>query len=226
MAAGEAAARARPKSADASGLSECRMLPADPLADRAPHDQFLVGSLEPRQLVGEHRDALPVAARHPGDVGPPEAPRRTEGVENLPDVLVDVAIRVGLARIARRARQLDCDIGTLGDGEHLAEIGESAVVGPGAATAAASVVVDVELEAGMALGDPVEGVHVAAGQQPDRQLFALAGGPEPVERTVGPPRLLVRLVEGEAEAEHARPLPPVLDDLLAVRRLQIEIAED
>ena len=37
---------------------------------------------------------------------------------------------------------------------------------------------------------------------------------------------LMRLVEGEPETEHARPLPPVPDDLLAVRRLQVEIAED
>src|SRR5712692_7866326 len=160
MAAGEAAVPACPKSADTSGLSESRMLPADPLADRPPHDQFLVAALEPRQLVGEHRDALPVAARHPGDVGAPEAPRRTEGVENLADVLVDVAIRVGLARIARRTRQLDRDIGTLGDGEHLPEIGESAVVGPGAATAASAVVVDVQFQAGMPLGDPVECSHM------------------------------------------------------------------
>jgi len=38
--------------------------------------------------------------------------------------------------------------------------------------------------------------------------------------------LLVRLVEGEAKAEHARPLPPVPDDLLAVWRQQVEIPEN
>src|SRR5712692_474715 len=145
MAAGEAAVPACPKSADTSGLSESRMLPADPLADRPPHDQFLVAALEPRQLVGEHRDALPVAARHPGDVGAPEAPRRAEGVENLADVLVDVAIRVRLARIARRARQLDGDVGPLGEREHLPEIGESGIIGTGAAPAATAVVVDMQL---------------------------------------------------------------------------------
>src|SRR5712691_10028035 len=78
----------------------------------------------------------------------------------------------------------------------------------------------------MPLGDRAEGCHVAARQQPDRQPLLLAGGPEPGERAVGPPGLLVRLVEGKAEAEHARPLPPILDDVEPVRRRQIEIPED
>ena len=78
----------------------------------------------------------------------------------------------------------------------------------------------------MALGDPAEIGHVPAGQQADRQLLALAGGPEPVERAVRPPALLVRLVEREAETQHARPLPPVPDDVLAVRALQVEMPED
>src|SRR5215218_10214927 len=86
--------------------------------------------------------------------------------------------------------------------------------------------VDMQLEAGMALGDVPESRHVAAGEQSNRQFLAFAGGPEPVETAVGPPAFLVRLVEGEAEADHAGPLPPVPDDLLAVRRLQIEMAEN
>src|SRR5262249_55020469 len=67
--------------------------------------------------------------------------------------------------------------------------------------------------------------HVLAGEQPDAQIRLLAGGPEPVERAVGPPRLLVRLVEGEPETEHARALAPVRDDLLAVGTLEIEMPE-
>ena len=78
----------------------------------------------------------------------------------------------------------------------------------------------------MPLGDLAERRHVAAGEEADRQFLALAGLPEPVERAVGPPALLLRLVEGEAEAEHAGPLAPIAHDLLAVRRLQIEMAED
>src|SRR3981081_176989 len=86
--------------------------------------------------------------------------------------------------------------------------------------------VDGGLEAGMALGDLAQSLHVAAGEQTDRIALLLAGVPEPVERPVGPPCLLLRLIECEAKAEHARALPPVLDDLLAIGSLQMEIAED
>src|SRR5271167_4849868 len=93
-----------------------------------PHDQFLIAALEPRQLFGEHRYALPVGARHAGDVGAPEAALRAERIEHLPDVFVDVAKGVGLARIAWRAGELERDIRVFGDGEHLSQIGKSAVV--------------------------------------------------------------------------------------------------
>src|SRR5713101_1824030 len=83
------------------GLS--RQLPVEPVAERAPHDQLFVLRRQPRQLLGEHRDALLPRARHPSNVGPPEHALRAEGVVELPDVSVDVAIRIRLARIARRA---------------------------------------------------------------------------------------------------------------------------
>jgi hypothetical protein len=82
------------------------------------------------------------------------------------------------------------------------------------------------VEPGVARGDRAEVGHMSAGQQDDRQPFLLARRPEPVERAVGPPALLVRLVEGEAEAEHARPLPPVFDDVEPIRVLQVEIPQD
>src|SRR5271166_2989840 len=85
-----------------AGLS--RALPAEPIADRLSHDEVLVATLEPRQFLGEHRHALPIGARHAGDVGSPEAALRAERVIDLADVFVDVAVRVGLARIARRPR--------------------------------------------------------------------------------------------------------------------------
>src|SRR5215470_9718625 len=78
----------------------------------------------------------------------------------------------------------------------------------------------------MALGDLAEVGHMAAGQQADWQPFLLARRPEPVERAVSPPALLVRLVEGEAEAAHARPLPPVSDNVESIRALQVEIPQD
>src|SRR5438445_124013 len=96
------------------------MLPAEPVAYSAAHNEVAVLSLQPRQFFGKHRHAFAVAARHARDVG----------------------------------------------------------------------------------------------------------GPEPVEAAGGPPALLLRLIEGEAEAEHAGPLPPVAHDLLAVWRLQIEMSED
>src|SRR5262249_419726 len=67
---------------------------------------------------------------------------------------------------------------------------------------------------------------MSTGHQPDRQFLPLTGRPEPVNGAIRPPALLMRLVKREAKAEHARPLPPILDDVLLVRRLQIEIAED
>src|SRR5262245_63252557 len=87
-------------------------------------------------------------------------------------------------------------------------------------------VVDMQLKPGMALSDLAKVSHMAAGQQADRQPFLLARRPEPVERAVGPPALLVRLVEGEAEAEHARPLPPVSDDVEPIWTLQVKIPQD
>src|SRR4030095_10145283 len=81
-------------------------------------------------------------------------------------------------------------------------------------------------EPGMPLRDLLERVHVAAGQEPDRQCRLFASGPEPVERTVGPPALLMRLVESEPEPEHARPLAPAGAGFFPVRALKIEMPED
>src|SRR5216683_8415638 len=85
--------------------SSGRPLPPEPVADCLAHDKFLVMTLEPGQFFGEHRHALPVRTWHAGDVGAPEAAPRAERVIDLADVFVDVAIGVGLARIARRARE-------------------------------------------------------------------------------------------------------------------------
>src|SRR6476620_5393067 len=90
-----------------------RSLPPKPLAHRFSHYQFHVASLEPGQLFREHGHALPVRARHAGDIGAPEATPRAEGVEYLMKIGVNVAIRVGLVRIAWRARKFDGNIGIL-----------------------------------------------------------------------------------------------------------------
>src|SRR5438445_127065 len=90
-------------------VSSLWQLPPDPVADGPPHHQLLVAALQPRQLVREHRHALPVRARHAGDVGAPEHPRRPEGVVDAPQLVVEVAEGIGLARVARRAGGLDRD---------------------------------------------------------------------------------------------------------------------
>ncbi len=79
----------------------------------------------------------------------------------------------------------------------------------------------------MALGGLPECRHgLPVHQETDAQVRFLARRPEPVGRAIGPPRLLTRLVEGEAESHHARTLAPARDDLLAIRALQIEVPED
>src|SRR5207249_3938685 len=85
-------------------------------------DALEVAASKPRQLLGEHRHALPIRARHAGDVGAPERAVRPERLEDLAEMAVDVPVRVGLARIARRARHLDRDVGEPGEREHVRKI--------------------------------------------------------------------------------------------------------
>src|SRR5215467_11934759 len=98
--------RARPVGARASALK----LPAEPVAERASHDQLLVLGRQPGQLFGEHGDALLPRARHPRDVRPPEHPIRAERVVELADMAVDVAIGIWLGRIAWRSGGLQRDV--------------------------------------------------------------------------------------------------------------------
>src|SRR5712691_4712070 len=64
-------------------------LPAEPVDDGAAHHAVEVAALQPRQLLGEHRHALAIRARHAGDVGAPERAVRAEGLEDLLEVAVD-----------------------------------------------------------------------------------------------------------------------------------------
>src|SRR5262245_32118312 len=187
-------------------------LPPKPRAHRFSHHQFHVASLEPGQFLCEHGHALPIRARHAGDIGAPKATLWTEGVKYLPEIGVNVAIRVGLARIARRPGKFDRNIGVLGEREHVAEVSKSGCILAVASTAAAAVV-DVKLQPLMTGGNHTDLGHMAASQQANHQSFPLTGRPEPVERPVRPPILLMRLIERESETEHARSLPPVLDDI-------------
>src|SRR5262249_13864228 len=96
----------------------------------------------------------------------------------------------------------------------------------GAASATAAMVVDVQFELGVALGDSTQLGEMPAGHQADREFLPFAGRPKPIDGAVRPPALLMRLIERKAKAEHARPLSPILDNLLLVRSLKVEIAED
>src|SRR5262245_51400914 len=107
--------------------SSARQLPAQPVAEGAAHDQLLVASAEPGQLLREHRHALPPRAGHTRDVSTPEHPIRSERLVELLDLVVDVAIRVGLARVARRAGGLQRDVLLLGVREHARQMGPARV---------------------------------------------------------------------------------------------------
>src|SRR5262245_22746790 len=87
--------------------------PAEPVTHRPAHDQFEVAALQPGQLFREQRDALTPRAGHARDVGAPEPARGAEGVVEAVQVVVDVAERVGLIGVARRARRLHRDAGIL-----------------------------------------------------------------------------------------------------------------
>src|SRR5207253_8765819 len=84
--------------------------PSQPVTDSPAHDQFEVAALQPGQLFGEQRYALTPRARHARDVGAPEPASGTEGVVEPAQVVVDVAKRVGLIGVARRAGRLHRDV--------------------------------------------------------------------------------------------------------------------
>src|SRR5436309_8622744 len=84
-----------------------RALPAEPVDDGATHHPLEVAAPEPRPLLGAHRDALPIRARHAGDVGAAERALGPERFEDLAQVAVAGFVRLGLARRAWRARPLD-----------------------------------------------------------------------------------------------------------------------
>src|SRR5678809_251246 len=92
--------------------------PAEPVTDGPAHDQLEVAALQPGQLFGEQRHALTPRARHARDVGAPEPARGTEGVVEPAQVVVDVAERVRLIGVARRAGRLLRDVGELREREH------------------------------------------------------------------------------------------------------------
>src|ERR1700760_2628408 len=87
--------------------------PSNPFGETAPHHVFKVAALEPCQFLGEKRDTLTIAARHPRNIRAPEHALRTERIENSMQSFLNVAERVALRRIMRRAGGLDRNVGQL-----------------------------------------------------------------------------------------------------------------
>src|SRR5437879_13093935 len=93
--------------------------PSQPVTDSPAHYQFEVAALQPGQLFREQRYALTPRAGHARDVGAPEPARGAEGVVEPAQVVVDVAKRVGLIGVARRAGRLHRDVGVFRDRAHV-----------------------------------------------------------------------------------------------------------
>src|SRR5215467_948825 len=146
-----------------------RQLPAQPLADGAAHDELLVTGRQPGHLLREHGHALLPRAGHARDVRAPEHPLGAEGFVELSDVAVDVAMRIGLARVAGSAGGLESHVRMLGSGYEVWQIRPGGV-GP-------AEVIDDQLEAAMALRDGADDLEEAGAEQRDGELRTLGGGP-------------------------------------------------
>src|SRR5947199_9190616 len=103
-------------------MSYLLSFPSQPVTDSPAHDQFEVAALQPGQLFGEQRHALTPRAGHARDVGAPEPARGAEGVVEPAQVVVDVAKRVRLIGVARRAGRLHRAIGVFRDRDNVARL--------------------------------------------------------------------------------------------------------
>src|SRR5213594_3417781 len=96
--------------------------PSQPVTDSSAHYQFEVAALQPGQLFDEQRHARAPRAGHTRDVRAPEPARGAEGVVEPAQVVVDVAKRVGLIGVARRAGRLHRYVGIFREREHVRQI--------------------------------------------------------------------------------------------------------
>src|SRR4029079_9012227 len=89
----------------------CRSdLPADPVAQGLAHHQFEIFAAQPGQLLGEERDALFPAAGQARPVGAPKDAPRAEGVEDAPDVGMQIGKGVILGAVAGQCRGFHRDV--------------------------------------------------------------------------------------------------------------------
>src|SRR5712664_3099586 len=198
--------------------------PSQPVTDGPAHYQFEVAALQPGQLFREQRYALTPRAGHARDVGAPEPARGAEGVVEPAQVVVDVAKRVRLIGVARRAGRLHRDVGIFREREYLRQIRPPltrARVPP-----RATEVIEDQLEVRVSLGDLADLRQKARRHHRDRQAGPLCCRPQPVDGAVRRPRALLRPDEGEAAAEHARALLPRVDQRAALGLVEGEVAED
>src|SRR2546429_6959607 len=154
-------------------MSYLLSFPSQPVTDSPAHYQFEVAALQPGQLFGEQRHALTPRAGHARDVGAPEPARGAEGVVEAVQIVVDVAKRVGLIGVARRAGRLHRDVRIFGEREHVRQI-RSALTRARVPPRATEVIED-QLEVWVPLGDLADLRQKIRRHQRDRQ----AGAPSP-----------------------------------------------
>src|SRR5688500_7665284 len=181
-------------------------LPADPVANGTAHDELEITPAEPRQLFGEQRHALTPRAGHARDVGAPEPARGAERVVEPMQVAVDIAERVRLIGVARRARGLHGDVGIFRERQHLREICPPLWQGRGS-TGPAEMIED-QLEVRMPLRHLGNLRKEPRGHQCDGQARPLRRRPEPIDGPVRQPRALRWFIEREPQAEHPGSLLP------------------
>src|SRR4030095_12519927 len=103
-------------------MSSLLSFPSQPVTDSLAHYQLEVAALQPGQLLREQRHARTPRARHARDVGTPEPARGAERVVEAVQIIVDVAKRVRLIGVARRAGRLHRDVRIFREREHVRQI--------------------------------------------------------------------------------------------------------
>src|SRR5215467_3876308 len=200
-------------------------LPIQPVTDRTAHHQLEVAALEPRQLLGEQRDALAPRARHARDVRAPEESCGAERVVKPVQIVVDVQKWVNLPGVARRPRRLHRDVGVSGERDHLREICPQIRLTRGAPRWPTEVI-ENQPQVRMAPGNLLHLRKEPGRHQRDGQARPLGGRPQPIDGTVRQPRALLWRGKREAQAEHPRALLPRFHESAAFRLVDREVAED
>ena len=155
-------------------MTDAGVVPADPTAKRPAHHVFQIGALQPRQFLGKERDALPVAAGHPGDIGAPEKPLRPERIEDAMQAVMDVWEWIGLRGVMRRTGGLDRNIRQFGEGDQLDEMDEGLRI---LAVPVQAAMIDDHLQVRMTFRDLAEFRQEDPAHHRKRQAFLLSRRP-------------------------------------------------